>query len=96
MSQIWKEMKGIRESGGSKLILDFGKHDRQNIIPVPVIHLIIGGCKGNDILCESKGGYSLNMNVLCCDCNISPADGNNEYISSNLKCDYITANNIFG
>ena len=36
------------------------------------------------------------MHGLCRDCNISPADRDNIYISSGLKCDYITIHDIVG
>ena len=61
MSQIFNEMKNIRESGGLKLTLNFGSHSTHNVITIPLIQFIIGDCKGNDILCIRKGGHSLSM-----------------------------------
>ena len=96
MSQIFKEMKDIRDSGGLKLTLDFGEHGRHDVIAIPVIQFIIGDCKGNDTLCGRKGGHSLNMNGLCRDCTISPMDGDNTYIGAPLKCKYINVSDIAG
>ena len=61
MSQIFKQMKDIRESGGLKLTLNFGIHDTHDVIAVPVIQFIIGDCKGNDIFYGRKGGDLLSM-----------------------------------
>ena len=96
MSKIFEEMKYIRDCGGIKLTLDFGKHGKHNVIAIPVIQYIIGDCKGNDTLCGRKGGHSLNMKGLCRDCNIPPDDGDNICIDAPLICKYITKNDIEG
>ena len=39
---------------GLKLILDFGKHGKHgkhDVIVIPIIRLIIGNCKRNNLLC---------------------------------------------
>ena len=96
MSQIFKEMKNIRDSGGLKLTLDFGDHGTLDMIDIPVIQFIIGDCKDKYILYGRKGSHSLNKKGLCRDCNISRAYEDNTYIGSALKCDYITINEIVG
>ena len=85
---IYSEMKQIRESGGIRLILDFGGNRTYDVIAIPVIQFIIGDCKGNDLLCGRKGGHSLNMNGLCRDCDIKPDDGDNTCIGQELICSY--------
>ena len=74
----------------------FGDHGTHDVITIPIIQLIIGGYKYNDILCGSEGGHSLNMKGLCQDFNTPPADGDNTYNSSVLECEYISINDIFG
>ena len=41
MSQIFKEIKDIRDSGGLKLTLDFDDHGTHDVIAIPVIQFII-------------------------------------------------------
>ena len=84
MAKIFEEMKQIRECGGIKLTLDFGKDGTHEVIAIPVIQYIIGDCKGNDTLCGRKGGHSLGMKGLCQDCNITPDDGDNTCIGGPL------------
>ena len=96
MSKIFEEMKFIRDSGGIKLTLDFGKHGQHEVIALPVIQYIIGDCKGNDTLCGRKGGHALTMNGLCRDCNVTPGNGDNTCIDAPLLCQYITKNNVEG
>ena len=96
MAKIFEEMKQIRESGGIKLTLDFGKYGTHEVIAIPVIQYIIGDCKGNDTLCGRKGGHSLGMKGLCRDCNITPDDGDNTCIGGPLICKYVTKTDVDG
>ena len=96
MSKIFEEMKLIRDSGGIKLTLDFGKHGQHEVIALPVIQYIIGDCKGNDTLCGRKGGHALTMKGLCCDCNVTFDNGDNTCIDAPLLCQYITKNDVEG
>ena len=96
MAKIFEEMKQIRDSGGIKLTLDFGKDGTHEVIAIPVIQYIIGDCKGNDTLCGRKGGHSLGMKGLCRDCNITPDDGDNTCIEGPLICKYVTKTDVEG
>ena len=96
MGKIFKEMKEIRDSGGIKMTLDFGKNRVHNVIAIPVIQFIIGDCKGNDLLCGRKGGHSLNMKGLCRDCDVTPKDGDDTCIDRPLLCKFLTKNDVVG
>jgi hypothetical protein len=61
MSHIFKEMKEIRDKGGMKILLDFGNNKKHEVIAIPVIHFIIGDCKGNDLLCGRMGAHATAM-----------------------------------
>jgi hypothetical protein len=88
MSHIFKEMKQIRDNGGIKLILDFGKDKKHEVIAIPVIQFIIGDCKGNDLLCGRMGAHGTGMGGLCRDCNVSPMDGDNPCVGHPLRCSF--------
>ena len=94
MSCIFKEMRDIRDTGGIQLTLDFGNNNVHDVTAIPVIQFIIGDCKGNDLLCGRKGGHTLEMNGLCRDCDISPHEGDNLCIGSQLKCKFHTKDSI--
>ena len=64
LSQIFKEMRDIRKHGGIHITLDFGCDMKHYVIAIPIIQLIIGDCKENDLLCVQKVGHSLQMNGL--------------------------------
>ena len=93
---IFKEMKDIRDDGGIKLTLDFGESVKHDVIAIPVIQFIIGDCKGNDLLCGRKGGHSLLMNGLCRDCNIQPMYADDTCIGKELRCKFITLDDVKG
>ena len=93
---IYKEMKDIRDSGGIEMTLDFGPLLKHNVIAIPVIQFIIGDCKGNDLLCGRKGGHSLLMNGLCRDCNIHPKYADDTCIGKELRCQFITIDDVLG
>ena len=95
-SKIFEELKYIRDCGGIKHTLDFGKHGKHKVVAIPVIHYIIGDFKVNDTLCGRKGGHSLNMKALCRECNIPPDDDDNTCIDGPLICQYITKNDVEG
>ena len=90
MTEIFAEMKHIRDSGGLQLTLDFGSHGVHDVIAILVIQYIVGDCKGNDVLCGRKGGHDVRMKGLCRDCNISPQDGDDVCLDTPLKCDILT------
>ena len=94
MTEIFAEMKDIRDSGGLKLTLDFGSHGVHDVIAIPVIQFIVGDCKGNDVLCGRKGGHDVRMKGLCRDCNISPQDGDNVCLETPLKCNFLTKDDV--
>ena len=96
MAKIFQEMKEIRESGGLKLCLDFGNNNKHEVIAMPVIQYIIGDCKGNDLLCGRKAGHHIQMKGLCRDCNISPQDGDNVCLDSELMCSFHSVHTIVG
>ena len=96
MSKIFEETKNIRDNGGIKLTLNFGKHGIHQVIAIPVIQFIIGDCKGNDTLCGRKGGHSITMKGLCRDCDISPEDGDKTCIDCPLLCQFISKNDVEG
>ena len=93
---IFKEMKDIRDQGGIKMTLDFGESLKHDVVAIPVIQFIIGDCKGNDLLCGRKGGHSLLMNGLCRDCNIEPKFGDDTCIGKELRCQFITMDDVMG
>ena len=65
LSQIFKEMKQIRDNDGIRITLDFGDDMKLCVIAISVIQFIVGDCsKGNNILCGLKIGNSLQMNGL--------------------------------
>ena len=94
MTEIFAEMKDIRDSGGLKLTLDFGSHGVHDVIAIPVIQYIVGDCKGNDVLCGRKGGHEIRMKGLCRDCNISPQDGDDVCLETPLKCKFLTKDDV--
>ena len=96
MSKIFNEMRLIRESGGIKLTLDFGNDNTHDVIAIPVVQFIIGDCKGNDLLCGRKGGHGLTMKGLCRDCDVSPDNGDNTCIDTELICSFHRKENIEG
>ena len=77
LSTNFQEMKQICDSGGIRLTLDVGPSKRYDVILILVIQFIIGDCKGNDLLCDRKGGHALNMNGSYRDYDIKPCDGDN-------------------
>ena len=89
-------MKGIRDNGGIRLTLDFGSGRTHDIIVIPVIQLIIGDCKWNDLLCGRKNGRSTNMKGVCRDCNMKPSDGDNTCIGEDLHCNFHNLGNVVG
>ena len=93
---IFKEMKDIRDNGGIEMTLDFGPMLKHHVIAIPVIQFIIGDCKGNDLLCGRKGGHSLLMNGLCRDCNIQPQFADDTCIGKELRCQFITIDDVVG
>ena len=72
----------------SKSLWIFGNNKTHDVIAIPVVQFIIGDCKGNDLLCDRKGGHSLNMKGLCRDCNVSPDDDDNTCIDKELICSF--------
>ena len=54
IGKIFQEMKEICDNGGIRLTLDIGSGKLHDVIAIPVIQLIIGDCKGNDLLCGRK------------------------------------------
>ena len=93
---IFKETKDIRDSGGIRLTLNFGDTLQYDIIAIPVIQFIIGDCKGNGLLCGRKGDHSLLMNGLCRDCDISPMHADDRCIGKELRCQFITIDDVLG
>ena len=96
MSEIFEEMKYIRDCGGIKLTLDFGKHGTHKVISIPVIQYIIGDCKDNDTLCGRKGGHYLSMKGLYHNYNIIPDYGDNTCIDDPLLFQYVTKYDVEG
>ena len=96
MAKIFEEMKYIHDCGGIQLTLDFGKYGTQEVIAIPIIQYIIGDCKGNDTLCGRKGGHSLSMKGLCCDCNIAPDNDDDTFIDGPLLCNSTTKDDVEG
>ena len=95
IDHIFSEFRGIREKGGMRLQLDFGKGIVHDVNIIPVIQFIVGDCKGNDLLCGRKAGHSLKMKGLCRDCNISPGLGDDTCVSiEGLRCTYHDKNTI--
>ena len=86
MKHIFKEMKDIHDSGGVKLNLDFGNGKVYEVIAIPVIQYIIGDCRGNDLLCGRMGSHSIQMGGLCRDCNVSPRNGDDVCMDTQLHC----------
>lgn len=54
-------------------IIDINR--KRNVIAITIVQFIIGDYKGNYLLYGRKGGKSLSIKKLYCDCNISPDDG---------------------
>ena len=96
LSTIVQEMKQIHDSGGIRLTLDFGLTKRYDAIAILVIQFIISDYKGNDLLCDRKSGYALNMNGSCRDCDIKPYDDDNICIDQELMCNFIKKYYIIG
>ena len=59
LSRIFQEMHHIRQSSGIRLKLDFEETQIHQVIAIPVIQFIIGGCKGNDMLCGRIDRHTL-------------------------------------
>ena len=94
MGRIFEEMRDIYDTGGIKMILDFGIGQTHDVIAIPVIQYIIGDCKGNDLLCGRKGGHHLLMKGLCRDCDISPNLGDDVCLDQELKCSFLNMNSV--
>ena len=64
LSRIFHEMKQIRELGGLKLTLDFGKTRNHDAFIKPVMSFIIEDFQDNDLLCRRKWDHLQNMKGL--------------------------------
>ena len=89
-------MKEIHDNGGIRLTLDFGSGRKPDVIAIHAIQFIICDCKANDLLCDRKGGHSLNMKGLCRDCNAKPSDSDGTLIWEYLDCTFHKLGNIIG
>ena len=96
LSQIFKDMKYIRDKGGIDMTLYFGENTKYDAIAIPVFQFIIEDCKGNYLLCGRKGGHSLLMNIMCRDCDIIPSGGDNTCIGHALICSFHKKEHING
>lgn len=54
------------------------------------LQVVLGDCKGNNILCGQKGGHSLQMKKLCRDCFVSPQDADDP----NHVCRFVHINDL--
>ena len=84
------------KSGGIMLTLNFGVNRIHKVITIYVIQFIIRMYKDNNLACGRMGGYSLNVKVLYCDCDIHPSDSDNLYIGTELKCKFHSIDTIPG
>ena len=96
IGKIFQEMPEIRENGSIRLTVDFGSGRTHDVIAIPVIQVIIGDCKVNDVLCGRKGGNSINMKSVCRDYDMQPSDGNDTCIGEYLNCTFHNLGNAFG
>ena len=56
------------------------------------IQVVIGDCKGNNVLCGQFGGHSILSKQLCRDCNVAPMDSDNP----NHICTFVSINDVRG
>ena len=86
ISLILEEFKEIQGPDGGfawSLELDSRKFD---VVFKVAVQVIIGDCKGNDLLCGRFGSHSLNVKRLCRDCDVLTLSGDD----CNHLCTYIT------
>ena len=83
----YKELQG--KNGGFSWTLDLGDKQFEVVFKLAV-QVVIGDCKGNDVLCGRFGSHSLSVKRLCRDCDVLTLDGDNcDHI-----CRYITRNDV--
>ena len=70
----FKVMQG--EGGGMKWDLMLGGQ-KHTVVLKFAVQVILGDCKGNNMLCGQYGGHSIQSKRLCRDCMVSPNDADN-------------------
>ena len=78
-------------NGGLQWDLKFGDKTHRVVFKF-AIQVILGDCKGNNVLCGQYGGHSLLSNRLCRDCFVSPSDSDNPY----HQCKFIGIDDVSG
>ena len=86
-------MKEIYRGGGIKVNIDLedGKGKRNSKF-LPVIQLIVGDCKENELLCDQKGTHSLDTPWLCRNYDIP----SQKYDDCKHPCKFTTKDDIEG
>ena len=56
------------------------------------VQVVLGDCKGQNILCGQKGGHSLLSNKLCRDCHVSPMESDDP----DYQCKYVHIDDVKG
>ena len=88
MSNIFREVKEVRDCGDLKLVLDSSINGKHYVVAILVIKFIIRDRKGDFTLCGKRGVF-FEMSGLCRDCDISPLNEDNTYIGEPSMCKVI-------
>ena len=79
LSLLLSELKTLQgKDGGLAWTLSLGEK-KYNVVLKFAIQLVIGDCKGNNILCGQYGGHSILSKRLCRDCDVAPSDADDPY-----------------
>ncbi len=86
IDHILSELKLIQgQKGGFHWLLDLNNKSHEVTFKV-ALQVVIGDCKGNDVLCGRYGNHSEKTRGFCRDCKVTFADSDDVQ----LHCEYIT------
>ena len=92
IDHILGELKLIQgRNGGFDWTLSLNNRHHEITFKVAV-QIVIGDCKGNDVLCARYGNHSEKTRGFCRDCKVTFTDSDNV----ELQCEYITKEDIKG
>ena len=87
---VLEEFKSIQgKDGGFSWTLDLGGR-KFDVIFKLAVQVVIGDCKGNDLLCGRYGSHGMNVKRLCRDCDVLTIEGDN----CDHFCNFLSKNDI--
>lgn len=92
LSVLLDELKLVQGNGsGIKFDLKINGAVHHVVFKVAV-QVVLGDCKGQNILCGQKGGHSLLSNKLCRDCHVTPFESDDP----DYQCKYVHIDHVKG